>query len=100
MAEVDVKHEGTIAVVTLANAPVNALSLAVRRRLASLVSALAVDTSVGGLVLTGNSNVFSAGADISEFGSAYDGAHCAHPSHGAYNELIDGYFHLTISAGY
>ncbi|MEL5878445.1 3-hydroxyacyl-CoA dehydrogenase NAD-binding domain-containing protein [Cereibacter sphaeroides] len=56
-----------IALLTLANPPVNALGLAVRQRLAALTAQLEADESVRAVVLTAEGRVFVGGADIAEF---------------------------------
>ncbi|MBB3772774.1 3-hydroxyacyl-CoA dehydrogenase [Angulomicrobium tetraedrale] len=65
---VTVTHRGPIAVVTIDNPPVNALSLAVRTQLFALVEALDADEHVRAIVLTGGGKLFVGGADITEFG--------------------------------
>lgn len=57
-----------VAVLTIANPPVNALSHAVRERLASLLERCAVDGNIKALVIAAEGRTFPAGADISEFG--------------------------------
>ena len=57
-----------IALVTLANPPVNALSAAVRQGLQKAISELNGNADVHAIVLTGSSSNFIAGADIREFG--------------------------------
>mgnify|MGYP000868865935 CR=1 FL=1 len=59
-------HNG-VALLTIANPPVNALGLALRRELADLVAALENDDSIRAVVLTGQGKVFVGGADITEF---------------------------------
>ncbi|MEA5160669.1 3-hydroxyacyl-CoA dehydrogenase NAD-binding domain-containing protein [Cereibacter johrii] len=56
-----------IALLTLANPPVNALGLAVRQRLAALTADLEADESVRAVVLAAEGRVFVGGADIAEF---------------------------------
>lgn len=59
-----------VAVVTLANPPVNALSTAVQRALMQSLDLLWADKQAKAVVLTGSThgrNVFCAGADINEF---------------------------------
>lgn len=58
---------GDIAVVTIDNPPVNALSTAVRIALMSLADDLDADPMVRAVVLVGQGKVFVGGADISEF---------------------------------
>jgi enoyl-CoA hydratase/carnithine racemase len=63
---VQVERRGDVAVVTLANGKVNALSTTVLGQLEAIVRRLADDT-VGAVVITGGPRLFAAGADISEF---------------------------------
>lgn len=56
-----------VAVVTLDNPKVNALSQAVLARLAAVAAELTADPP-GAVVITGGERLFAAGADISEFG--------------------------------
>ncbi len=62
--------EGPLALIGLARAPVNALGQALREQLLEACERAAADASVKAIVLHGEGLVFSAGADISEFGSA------------------------------
>jgi enoyl-CoA hydratase len=67
MALVDVQRgDDGVAVVTLDNPKVNALSQAVLKELASVFVALA-DDPPGAVVITGGDRIFAAGADVSEF---------------------------------
>ena len=70
MAVVTTERHGEIAVISIANPPVNALSFAVRSQLQAAVRAANADAAVKAIVLTGNGRAFSAGADITEFKSA------------------------------
>ena len=63
---VRVEREGGVAVVTIDNPPVNALSQAVRKELLQAFGAFANDSSVTGIVLIGAGRDFVAGADIRE----------------------------------
>lgn len=65
---VSIARDGGIAVVTLDNPPVNALSHAARRGLWDATQALDADASVDAVVLITAGRTFIAGADISEFG--------------------------------
>lgn len=60
---------GTIAVITLNNPPVNSLGAALRQHLAAAVRQAELDPAVTGLVLIGHTKAFSAGADVTEFGT-------------------------------
>ena len=63
---VSLHRHGAVAVVTIDNPPVNALSTAVRQGLLDAVSALNADPSVVAVVLHGGHGRFIAGADIRE----------------------------------
>jgi 3-hydroxyacyl-CoA dehydrogenase len=56
-----------VAVITLDNPPVNALSLALRLRLDAALHAALSDTRVSAIVINGAGRCFSGGADITEF---------------------------------
>ena len=62
------QKRGAIAVITLANPPVNAIGHAVRKGLAAGLERAVGDPSVTAVVITGGGRCFSAGADIGEFG--------------------------------
>src|SRR5688572_5281343 len=61
-------NEGQVAVVTVDNPPVNALSAAVRQGIQREVRAAAADDAVKAIVLICEGRTFIAGADITEFG--------------------------------
>lgn len=65
---VTIAREGSIAVVTVDNPPVNALSQALRRALVEAVAELDADATVKAVVLICAGRTFIAGADVSEFG--------------------------------
>lgn len=58
---------GPVAVLTIDNPPVNALSTAVRGRLLAMAALLEADPEVRAVVLRGAGKLFVGGADISEF---------------------------------
>ena len=60
---------GMIAVITLNNPPVNSLSAALRQHIAAAVRQAELDPAVTGVVLIGHTKAFSAGADVTEFGT-------------------------------
>ena len=66
---INYRCEGPLALIGLASAPVNALSHALREQLLEACERAAADASVKAIILHGEGSVFSAGADISEFGS-------------------------------
>jgi 3-hydroxyacyl-CoA dehydrogenase len=68
MSVVSISREGEIAVITVDNPPVNALSQAVRRALFDATTELDADDDVKAVVLTCAGRTFIAGADVSEFG--------------------------------
>ena len=61
------KH-GDIAVITIDNPPVNALSQAVRQGLVNCLKQAELDSEVNAIVISCDGRTFIAGADISEFG--------------------------------
>ncbi|WP_026620794.1 3-hydroxyacyl-CoA dehydrogenase (plasmid) [Ensifer sp. WSM1721] len=65
---VSIEHQGEIAVVTVDNPPVNALSQALRQGLFEAAERLDADPSVTAVVLACAGRTFIAGADVSEFG--------------------------------
>ncbi|UVK48072.1 enoyl-CoA hydratase/isomerase family protein (plasmid) [Mesorhizobium sp. AR07] len=65
---VTIAREGAIAVVTVDNPPVNALSQALRQALVEAVAELNADEAVKAVVLICAGRTFIAGADVSEFG--------------------------------
>ncbi|MDI6835155.1 MAG: 3-hydroxyacyl-CoA dehydrogenase NAD-binding domain-containing protein [Rhizobiaceae bacterium] len=67
MSVVTIAREGNIAVVTIDNPPVNALSQAVRQGLIDAAGALDGDPDVSAVVLVCAGRTFIAGADVSEF---------------------------------
>ena len=69
MPEITCRLDHGVAVVTFANPPVNGLSHAVRAQLFAAVERAIADPSVQAIVLTGAGTLFSAGADIREFGT-------------------------------
>jgi len=68
LARVERRDDG-VAVITLSNGKVNALSQALLAELAEAAADLTADPP-GAVVLTGGERIFAAGADISEFGDA------------------------------
>lgn len=67
MTVLTLAHHGDIAVVTVDNQPVNALSKALRQALLDAVAAIDDDPAVRAVVLTGAGRTFIAGADVAEF---------------------------------
>ena len=65
---VSLATEDGIAVLRIANPPVNALSAAVRKGLTEGVRRAAEDPAIGAIVVAAEGRTFIAGADITEFG--------------------------------
>src|SRR2546428_2462167 len=65
---VDLDRRGRIAVLTINNPPVNALSQHVRQGLRAGLTGAIADATVGAIVITCAGRTFIAGADITEFG--------------------------------
>lgn len=63
------EHIDGVAVITLDNPPLNSLSHALRSRIVAAIEAAEADPAVRAVVLTGSARAFSAGADVSEFGT-------------------------------
>ncbi|MCF8150000.1 MAG: enoyl-CoA hydratase/isomerase family protein [Burkholderiaceae bacterium] len=60
---------GAVAVITLANPPVNGISYALRCGVVAGVDQASADPAIKAIVLIGSDRAFSGGADIGEFGS-------------------------------
>ena len=60
---------GDVAVITLANPPVNGLGLSTRQGIVSGLESAQADAAVKAIVITGAGRAFSGGADIKEFGT-------------------------------
>jgi len=79
------RRDDGVAVVTLDNPKVNALSSALLAQLKAAAEALTADPP-GAVVVTGGDRVFAAGADISEFGGPHEAA------------VLGGHFVATLNA--
>jgi len=60
---------GPVAVITMTRPPVNSLGAALRTGVAEAMDRAAADAAVQAVVLTGSARAFSAGADVTEFGT-------------------------------
>ena len=60
--------QNAIAVITLANPPINSMGLQTRQAIAAGIDAALADANVKAIVITATGNVFTGGADINEFG--------------------------------
>ena len=69
MSPVGYQLHGAVAVITLNNPPVNGLGHALREKVSQGLEAAQADAAVQAIVIVGNANGFSGGADIREFGS-------------------------------
>ncbi|MCW5236561.1 3-hydroxyacyl-CoA dehydrogenase NAD-binding domain-containing protein [Verminephrobacter eiseniae] len=65
----DYQVHGSVAVITMANPPVNGLGLATRQGLVDGLLRADADAAVSAIVITGAGSAFSGGADINEFGT-------------------------------
>ena len=68
MPLLSIDREGAVAIVTIDNPPVNALSRDLRQALFDAAEALDADASVNAVVLACAGRTFIAGADVNEFG--------------------------------
>ena len=57
-----------IALITIDNPPVNGLSTRVRKALITHLDTISEDENLAAVIITGADRMFSAGADITEFG--------------------------------
>jgi enoyl-CoA hydratase/carnithine racemase len=80
------RNDDGVAVVTLDNGKVNALSSGVVRRLHEIALALGASPP-GAVVVTGGDKIFAAGADISEFGGADEAGPITASIHGALDAI-------------
>lgn len=70
---VTLTQDGDIAVITVNNPPVNALSPGVPEGIAEAIAKISADDSIKGAVMIGSGQTFIAGADIKEFGKITSG---------------------------
>jgi 3-hydroxyacyl-CoA dehydrogenase len=68
MAFTDYTSRGAVAVITLKNPPVNALSLGLRAAIADGIERATTDAAIRAVVIVGSGNAFCGGADVGEFG--------------------------------
>src|SRR5258706_21810 len=71
MSQVSYALHGSVAVATVENPPVNALSHAVRSGLMDAIGRCLADPQAQALVIIGGGGTFVAGADINDFGKPY-----------------------------
>lgn len=75
MSVISITRDGAVAVVTVDNPPVNALSQALRQGLWDAVASLDADDAVQAVVLLCAGRTFIAGADVTEFGKPPQAPH-------------------------
>jgi len=80
LSNVSVSNEAGIAFIQLVNRPVNSLSRGTRRDLLEALQTATEDVQVEGIVLWGGDQIFSAGADITEFSAGLVGEALASPT--------------------
>ena len=68
MSQVSMERHDSVAIISIDNPPVNALSHAVREGLKSSIEEAAVDDAIEAIVIICAGRTFIAGADIREFG--------------------------------
>lgn len=88
------RHDDGVAVVTLDNPKVNALSAALLGRVEAIAGELTEDPP-GAVVFTGGERLFAAGADITEFTSDGEGGPTAEPDNAA---TVGGAFDRALRA--
>jgi 3-hydroxyacyl-CoA dehydrogenase len=111
IAPVTLLNRGSIAVISIENAPVNALSHAVREGIVSCLKAAEKDNGVKAIVVSCVGSTFIAGADISEFGQPALEPHlpdvlaqldrCSKPIIAAlFGTVLGGGFEVALSCHY
>ena len=70
MSSTRYERQGRVAVITLANPPINGISAALRSSLVDHLDQALADPAVQAVVLAGSERAFSGGADVKEFGSS------------------------------
>ncbi len=70
---VSLKKDGEVAIITVNNPPVNALSPGVPEGIRAAVESISTDDEIKAAVLIGGGSTFIAGADIKEFGKVTSG---------------------------
>ncbi len=70
---ISLTRDGEIAIITVNNPPVNALSPGVPEGIGKAIAEATQDDTVKGVILIGGGRTFIAGADIKEFGKVTSG---------------------------
>jgi 3-hydroxyacyl-CoA dehydrogenase len=95
MGSADYTSHGAVAVISLNNAPVNALSLGVRKGIAEGLERAAESTAISAVIITGTGSTFCGGADVTEFGTP---EMAAAPNLGDLCALLEGFGKPVIAA--
>jgi len=80
------RRDDGVAVITLDNPKVNAISALLRAQLRAVAEELTVDPP-GAVVITGGERIFAAGADISQFGGPAEGAEIGADFHATFDAV-------------
>ncbi len=91
--KIDLVYQGNIAIITICNPPVNALSVEVRKGLLNALKEAEKNENIKAILLKGADKTFPAGADIKEFGSPPQ-----NPSLPTINDYIESIKKLIICA--
>ncbi len=67
--KIDLVYQENVAIISICNPPVNALSVEVRKGLLDALKEAEKNKSIKAIILKGSGKTFPAGADIKEFGS-------------------------------
>ena len=67
---INFEKKGSVGVITIKNPPANAMSFAAKKGVSDYIKVCTEDNTCKAIVITGQGNIFIAGADISEFGKA------------------------------
>ena len=67
--KIDLEYQENVAIISICNPPVNALSVEVRKGLLDALKEVEKKESIDAIILKGSGKTFPAGADIKEFGS-------------------------------
>ncbi len=70
---VHTRTQGSVAILSMDNPPVNGLGLALRSGIVAAIDAAQSDPAIRAIVLTGSDSAFSGGADVREFGTPKSG---------------------------
>lgn len=91
--KINLVYQENVAIITICNPPVNALSLEVRKGLLDTLKEADKNENIKAIILKGSGKTFPAGADIKEFGSPPQ-----NPSLTTINDYIESINKLVICA--